>query len=596
VVSRELIDAIRERTNLVDIVGQTVRLTSKGTSYMGLCPFHQERSPSFSVVPAKGIYHCFGCGEGGDVFSFLQKTRGLSFFEAVKELGDAAGLAVDERELSPQERSRLRQRASLQEIVEIAAGWFRGQLRTTDEGRVGLRYLVDRQIADDTIDRWRLGLAPAKWDGLLNALVAEGVSVDQAVEAGLARRRERGVGAYDLFRGRLIIPIEDSRGRVVAFGGRVLKQLIDDEAAPKYVNSPETPIYKKSNLLFGLSHARTGVARTGRLLVVEGYFDVISLHQAGFAEAVATCGTALTPEHAKLIAPMARQVVALFDADEAGQRAAVKSLELFLDVGIEPRRLEIGDAKDPDEFIQRYGAEAFSAALARSVPLIELVLARAARKHGTSAGGLDPIIAELRPHIERMSAASQESVLERMSAVLGPSVGSLREKLNKAARPAGPALPPDRRWRGDRDLNHILWLILHYPEEVLVEIAQVEDPSLISDRDTVKWTLAQLLSGASLPAVIDQLQDDDLKVILRVAASSHPGLYSRERAAPAIAEIIARRRTERVASRMADVVRDLAACNPTADRERFMELMHEKQELQRLLRPSAPARSRTQLT
>lgn len=594
-VSRELIDAIRERTNLVEIIGQTVRLSAKGTSYMGLCPFHQERSPSFSVVPAKGIYHCFGCGEGGDIFTFLQKTRGLSFFEAVKELGDAAGLQVDERELSPQERSRLRQRASLQEIIELAAGWFRGQLRTTDEGRAGLAYLTERQIADETIDRWRLGLAPARWDALLNALTAEGVSVDQAVEAGLARRRERGVGAYDLFRGRLIIPIEDARGRVVAFGGRVLKSLIDDETAPKYVNSPETPIYKKSNVLFGLSHARTGVARTGRMLVVEGYFDVISLHQGGFAEAVATCGTALTPEHAKLIAPMARQVIALFDADEAGQRAAVKSLELFLDVGIEPRRLEIGDAKDPDEFIQRYGAEAFSEALSRSVPLIELVLSRAARKHGTTAGALDPILAELRPHLERMSAPSQESVLERMSAVLGPSVGSLREKLHKVHRPSA-APVPERRWRGDRDLNHILWLILHYPEEVLGALAQIEDPGLISDRDTVKWALAQLLSGASLPSVIDRLQDEDLQVLLRVAASSHPGLYTRERAAPAIAEIIARRRTERVAARLAEVERDLGACNPSADRETYMKLLHEKQELQRKLRAPAAPRPRPQLT
>jgi DNA primase len=585
VVARELIDVIRERVNLVELIGQTVRLTQKGSSWMGLCPFHQERSPSFSVVPNKGIYHCFGCGEGGDAFTFIQKTRGLSFIESVKELGDQVGVRVDDREMSPQERQRLRDRASLHELIDFAAKWFRGQLRATEQGRAGLRYLAQRKIGDDTIDRWKIGFAPAKWDGLLSALTAEGVPIDQAVEAGLVRRRDKGPGAYDLFRGRVILPIEDARGRVVAFGGRSLPELQDerDREAPKYVNSPETPIYKKSNVLFGLSHARSAAQRTGRLLVVEGYFDVISLHQAGFGEAVATCGTALTPEHARMIAPLARQVVALFDADEAGQRAAVKSLELFLDVGIEPRRLEIGDAKDPDEFIVKYGAEAFTQALGLSTPLIELLLRRAADRHGTSPGGLEAVVGELRPYVERLNAASQESVLERMSAVLGPSSRALREAMFRQGRPPQAPAGAPVRFRGDRDLNHLLWIVLHFPEEALAVLAEV-DPPLISDRPTVQWALAQLVMGALLPAVLDQLQDDDLKGILRVAASSHPGLYSREQAAPALREIVGRRLLARIKGRLAEVEAALATCHPGQDRQRYTELLREKQDLQRQLK------------
>lgn len=591
-VPRELIDAIRERVNLVELIGQTVRLSQKGTSWMGLCPFHQERSPSFSVVPNKGIYHCFGCGEGGDAFTFLQKTRGLTFFESVKELGDQVGLRVDERELSPQERQRLRQRASLQEVLELACRWFRAQLRASEEGRVGLRYLAGRKITDETIDRWKIGFAPARWDGLLSALTSEGVTVDQAVEAGLVRRRERGAGAYDLFRGRVILPIEDARGRVVAFGGRSLPELQDerDREAPKYVNSPETPIYKKSNVLFGLAHARAAAQRTGRLLVVEGYFDVISLHQAGFGEAVATCGTALTGEHAKVIAPLAKQVVALFDADEAGQRAAVKSLELFLDVGIEPRRLEIGEAKDPDEFIVKFGAEAFGQALAQSTPLIELLVRRSAARHGTSPGGVEAVVTELRPYVDRLNPASQDSVLERMSRVLGPSSAVLREAMFRQARPS--AAPPSggQRFRGDRDLNHLLWIVLHFPEEALPILSLVDEPDLVSPREGVKWALAQLLSGTPLPTVLELLQDDDLRGILRVAASSHPGLYSRDQAGPALAEIIARRRIERIRSRLTAVEGALSTCHPGQDRQRYQELLREKQELQRQLkRPVAAA-------
>ena len=590
-VPRELIDVIRERVNLVELIGQTVRLSQKGSSWMGLCPFHQERSPSFSVVPNKGIYHCFGCGEGGDAFTFLQKTRGLSFFESVKELGDHVGVRVDERELSPQERQRLRQRSSLHEVIELACRWFRAQLRSTEEGRVGLRYLAARSITDETIDRWKMGFAPARWDGLLSALTAEGVTLDQAVEAGLVRRRERGGGAYDLFRGRVILPIEDARGRVVAFGGRSLPELQDerDREAPKYVNSPETPIYKKSSVLFGLAQARAAAQRTGRLLVVEGYFDVISLHQAGFAEAVATCGTALTPEHARLIAPLARQVVALFDADEAGQRAAVKSLDLFLEVGMEPRRLEIGEAKDPDEFIVKFGAEAFAQALAQSTPLIELLLRRSAARNGTSPGGVDAVIGELRPYVERLNPASQDSVLERMSRILGPSSAVLREAMFRQGRPAAPpAAGPTPRFRGDRDLNHLLWIVLHFPEEALPMLVTVE-PALVSTRESVQWTLAQLVMGTPLPAVLDQLHDDDLRSILRIAASSHPGLYRRDQAGPAVAEIIARRRVEGTRARLTEVEGALSTCHPGQDRQRYQELLREKQELQRLLKKPGPA-------
>ena len=593
---REVIEEIRERTDIADVVSQVVTLRRKGSSLMGLCPFHQEKSPSFSVVQAKGIYHCFGCGEGGDVFAFVQKTRGLSFFEAVKELGEAAGVQVEERELTREERKRMRARANLHEVLRLAADWFHAGLIARPTGRPALDYLRGRGMDNETIERWRLGFAPQSWDGLLSHLHHHGVSADQAIRAGLARPgRNRQGSAYDLFRGRIIIPIEDRRGRIVAFGGRILPALGDGDT-PKYVNSPETPVYRKSSVLFGLSRARNSIQRKSRALIVEGYFDVISLHQAGFGEAIATCGTALTGEHLKALRPLTRAVVALFDADEAGQRAAERSLPLFVDAGIEARRLEIGDAKDPDEFVQEAGAEALDAALDRSEPLLDLVLRRAIARFGSTPGARRDSLDRVAPILRKMEGPARRAAVS----LVARRLHLLEHEVDEAAGrgPSAPAsVAPPARWRGSKHLNHIFWLLIHFPEQVIPVLTEPDvEPSLLTRHPLALQTLGRLISGEAFASVQADLDDLDLQRVLRVAAA-RSDLYSEEAAAGAARQILTRLEVDATRARISDIDRALSECDPGTEWPRYAELLeskktalNRKKELERLLRSPAVGR------
>lgn len=574
-ISRDIIEAIRERTNIVDVVSQTVTLKRKGNSYMGLCPFHQEKSPSFSVVPSKGIFHCFGCGAGGDVFKFVEQTRGIPFIDVVKELGQAVGVPIEERELPPEERRRMRARADLFEVCNEAADWFHSNLVARPVGKEARSYLRDRGITDETVARYRLGFAPESWDGLLNHLHQRGITPEQAVRAGLAKARNNGRGAYDAFRDRVIIPIEDTRGRVVAFGGRVMPGGRSD--APKYINSPETPVYKKSSVLYGLRHARTGIQRSGRLLVVEGYFDVISLHQAGFLEAVATCGTALTPEHARTVRPLTRTVIALFDSDAAGERAAARSMEVFLANGIEPKRLTLDGAKDPDEYVQDKGAEAFEAALQRAEPLFELLLRRAMERHGTSPGGRAAVLSELAPIVRQFPPEARDPLVARLGSALWMDPRTIKASLGQrpAAAVRGPQSAPPR-WRGSVELNHLLWLLLHHRDAVGPALGAI-DPGLVTTRESVIRAMAMLLEGAGLADVESGVDDPDLHRVLR-AAAAREDLYSLEQAGPAAEQIVVKLELQQVRNELSALERALSAS--TDDGKSRLNLLRQRQDLQ----------------
>lgn len=521
-IPREAIEAIRERVSVVDVVGQEVTLKRKGGSLMGLCPFHQEKTPSFSVVPAKGIYHCFGCNEGGDIFAFVQKTRGLTFYEAVKELAEQAGVTIQERELSPEDLRRIRARAGLHEICKLASDYFHSVLMTRTEGRAALKYVKDRGVSDESISTFQIGYAPEAWDGLLNHLHQQGVTVEQAVAAGLARWREPGNarrGAYDLFRDRIIIPILDRRGRPIAFGGRILT---DREGAPKYVNSPETDIYKKSKTLYGLSNALAAIQRNNRMLVVEGYFDVIALHQAGFPETVATCGTALTEQHLRSIRTLTNTVIAVFDADEAGMRAAERSLPLFFGAGIEPKRLTVEGAKDPDEYIQEFGANKFEDLLAHAEPLYEVVLRRVAKKHGPTPGGRQQSVNDMAPILRRLDGASRDAHIERTASVLRVSARSVREKVGRV-EPTQRPRPTPSRWNPHPRLRTLMWLMLHYPSEVADALLAFPHPEWITDNTEALRAVGMLLAGKGLPEVMEAVADVDVARLLRIEATRDLG-------------------------------------------------------------------------
>ncbi|MEL6348977.1 MAG: DNA primase [Myxococcota bacterium] len=516
-IPRESIEAIRERVSIVDVVSQEVTLKRKGSSLMGLCPFHQEKTPSFSVVPSKNIFHCFGCNEGGDIFAFVQKTRGLSFYEAVKELGEQCGISVEDKELTPQEIRRIRARSSLYDICQLAAQHWQANLLTREVGAEAKAYLEKRGLSDESISTFQVGFAADAWDDLLNFLHTEGVSVEQAVAAGLARWREPGNpnrGAYDLFRDRVIIPIFDRRSRPIAFGGRILHAR---DGAPKYVNSPETDIYKKSRTLYGLSHAVSAIQRNNRMLVVEGYFDVIALHQAGFPETVATCGTAMTEQHLQSIRTLTGTVIALFDADEAGMRAAERSLPLFFSAGIEPLRLAVENAKDPDEYIQEFGAEKFDDMLTRSEPLFDVVLRQVSTRFGPTPGGRQQAVDAVAPLLRRLSGAAQDVHLERVARYLRVERRSVWEKVG-ASRRSERVRPQPSHWNPSPRLKTLIWLMLHHSEEVARELNAFPHPEWLTDNMEALRAIGMLLQGHDLPDVLDAVGDVDVSRLLRVQA------------------------------------------------------------------------------
>lgn len=587
-IPREVIEAIRERVDMVELVSETVTLRRAGSSHLGLCPFHQEKTPSFNVVPHKGIYHCFGCGAGGDAFKWVTETQGLSFEEAVRSLGQRVGVAVPERDLSPQERRQLRARADLYEVCTMARDWFQSNLLTRPIGKEALAYLRGRGMADEIIEKYGLGFAPDSFSALLDHMHQQGVPAQMLLRAGLARPRRSGGGAYDLFRGRVIIPISDPRGRVIAFGGRVMPgaPTEGDRKPPKYVNSPETQIYKKSSVLYGLSQARSAIQRTGRLLVVEGYFDVLSLHQAGFTEAVATCGTALTGEHMRAIRPLSRTVYTLFDQDEAGQRAAAKSLPLFLEAGIEPYRVDTDGGKDPDELIQTHGAEAFDDLIKRAEPVVDLVIRRTVRRHGSDPGALDRVLEELAPVLRLYRDAARFKVVERIARMFNLPVAAVEERIGRAParRVDGPVAPP-LRWRGSKELNHLLWLLVHRHAQAAPVVAEFEEPQLVSDRDTALMAVGLLLEGRPLPAVLEALEDRDpdlVRVLLAVAARER--LYAEDEAAAATTQILDKLRHKWIRAELRRLEQALAGCDPSGDGSRYRSLLEKRQKLQRDLR------------
>lgn len=347
-------DELVARSDIVDVVSDYVTLTPKGGSFWGLCPFHGEKTPSFHVLPDRQLYHCFGCGKGGGVISFVMDVENLPYIDAVRLLAKRAGMEVPEDGM---DQGRQRQRSRLLALNKEAARFFHSQLHSP-VGQGGLQYLQNRGLSRGTMTRFGLGFAPDSWDSLIRAMAQKGFEKRDLLDAGLAVSNKKG-GIYDRFRGRVMFPIIDLRGDVIGFGGRVL-----GDGTPKYLNSPDTPVFNKSRNLFALNLAKN--TKQGRLLLTEGYMDTISLHQAGFDCAVASLGTSLTGDHAKLLSRFAKEVILCYDGDTAGIRAADRAIPMLERTGLKVRVLRVTGAKDPDEYIKTYGREAFARLLDQS--------------------------------------------------------------------------------------------------------------------------------------------------------------------------------------------------------------------------------------
>jgi DNA primase len=369
-INSEVIAEVRSRASLAEVISEHVVLKKAGKDYKGLCPFHKEKTPSFYVNVEKGIYKCFGCGEGGDIFSFIQKVKGLNFVDTVAELANKYGVQLIE---SQSDRQQYDRRVHILMLHQQAAQYYMRQLADPEIGRPAREYLKQRSISPQTIEKFELGYAPAAWDGLLRYLssASDGNTSQILAQAGLARHREEGNSYYDLFRNRLIIPIKDDRGRVIAFGGRTMG---DDQV--KYLNSPETPIYTKGEHLFAFNLAKESIKERDAVIVVEGYFDAITMHQFGFTNAVATLGTALTDRQARQLVRYteSKRVYLCFDSDAAGARAVDRGVEMLQQiaqgVGIEMRVIHVPGGKDPDECLRAPdGMQSFTQAM-QGAPLL----------------------------------------------------------------------------------------------------------------------------------------------------------------------------------------------------------------------------------
>ncbi|MEW6218394.1 MAG: DNA primase [Thermodesulfobacteriota bacterium] len=435
----ESVRRVKEAADIVEVVAGHVALKRTGGSYKGLCPFHGEKTPSFVVHRERGFYHCFGCGEGGDVIAFVMKQQGLSFPEAVRELAQRFHVPLPAEEAGDDGRER-RLRAALYEANRKAAELFR-RLLLGPPGAAGRRYLAERGIPGALGERFGLGFVPDRWDTLVKEAPRLGLDPETLLAAGLVSRHETG-RLYDRFRGRLIFPIFDPRGRVIGFGGRIL-----GPGEPKYLNSPETLVFDKGRTLFGLCQTQAAIRQAGRCVLVEGNFDLLALVAHGIEAVAAPLGTALTRAHLRLLRSHCQELILLFDADAAGLKAALRAVPLVLAEGFEARVGILPAGEDPDTFVRRHGRAGLEACLAAAQPLPEFVCERLVAEHGLSIAGKGRILGELAPLIRDMA---QDPI--RRSVLVSHVSDRLKlapdQVLAAVSRPQPQTLPPPRQSAG----------------------------------------------------------------------------------------------------------------------------------------------------
>jgi len=503
----QFLDDIRSRVTLSDVIARRVKLIRRGREHTGLCPFHNEKTPSFTVNDDKGFFHCFGCGAHGDVIGFVMRTEGLSFPEAVERLAGEAGLQVPVA--SPEERHRAKARETLHTVNEAACAWFERQLRGP-AGRHALDYLKGRGLGDDTIARFRLGFAPDGRDALKAALVKSGVNEALLLEAGLIGRPDDGRATYDRFRGRVMFPIADRAGRVIAFGGRIL-----GDGQPKYLNSPDTPLFNKGHVLYGLAAAREAIHKAQEAIVVEGYMDVIALHQAGIRTAVAPLGTALTEQQIELLWRMAPEPIMCFDGDAAGQRAAQRAAERALPMLAPGRSLRFAllpPGDDPDSLVRSGGTQAMRDVLGAVRPLVDLVWDMVALGRPSDTPERRALVRkELRDQAARIADRSVQDFYwaefeARLQAAFGRPTAAQRQPGRKRqggawSRQPSPLEPPGAGIRSDGNVG-----VLELRREQALLAGIVNFPLLLGD-------FGEQVGHISLErSELDKLRQEILKV------------------------------------------------------------------------------------
>lgn len=509
----ELIEEVRTKNDIVDVISGYVRLAKKGSSYMGLCPFHNEKSPSFSVSRQKQMYYCFGCGKGGNVFTFLMEYENYSFLEAVKVLADRAGVKLPEQEYSKEAKQRADTRAVLLEINKMAARYYYVQLKNTG-GIHAHTYLTDRGLSEETIRSFGLGYSNKYSNDLYQYLKKQGYKDEHISQAGLISVDER-KGVYDKFWNRVMFPIMDVNSRVIGFGGRVM-----GDAKPKYLNSPETMIFDKSRNLYGLNRARA--SRKSYFLLCEGYMDVISLHQAGFTNAVASLGTALTPGHASLIKRYVNEVYLTYDSDGAGTKAALRAVPILREAGITARVIRMEPYKDPDEFIKGLGAEEFEKRIQKAGNGFMFSLEVLERDYdlGSPEGRTDFLREAARRLAEFDEEIERNNYIQAVAERYHTGYEELRSLTAKMAVRTGLAKPVSRprqtknreKEDGIQKSQKILLTWLASDEEIFRQISTLVAPEDFSEgmyREVAKLLYGQYEKGGVNPAAIMNHFTDD---------------------------------------------------------------------------------------
>lgn len=538
-ILREDVETLRRQADIVQVVGDYTSLKRAGRSFKGLCPFHTERTPSFHVTPGDNFFHCFGCGASGDLYDFLQRVEGLDFPEAVEQLARRVGYTLRYEELTARDRRALGQRTRLVAVMAAARDWFVSQLYA-EEGTVAREYLKQRGYGRADAERFELGFAPNRWDALTVALRDRGTPVEDLLETGLAVRNDRG-GLRDRFKGRLIFPIHDPSGDVIGFGGRILDTLdYGDFTPPKYLNSAETPLYKKTRVLYGLWQARADIVRAETVLVCEGYTDVMGLQQAGFGNAVATCGTAVGEEHLKAISRYASTVVLAFDGDAAGVKAAERAWEAATAVAGDDRGalqlkvLALPDGMDPADAAAQLGADGVRDLIAQALPVVPFVLRhRLADAELTTEAGRT---AALKDALELLRREPDPDLRREWARTeVAPGVGVAYDFVAASAARAGIELDrhqgvatgrseaPHRgrdatldraQVRRERD---VLRVALQHPELLPDEWYEltVDDLTHPTARAVFETLHAAGGAGVDAQAIVDAAADDELRATIR---------------------------------------------------------------------------------
>jgi DNA primase len=582
-------DRVKQQADIVRVVGEYVRLKKNGQNFSGLCPFHSEKTPSFAVHPVKQIYHCFGCGVGGDVFKFVMEMDKCDFMEAVRAVADKCGIAIPRsREHSPEERREQQQRTTLIELHREAATFFARQLEATPEGKAARGYLNDRGLSVEAIATFGLGYAPSGGDVLLRHLKAK--YPEKLIElAGLASRDPSG-RSHDRFRRRIIFPISNEAGKVVAFGARALG---DD--LPKYLNSPETPIYIKSTVLYHLDRAKEPIRRADAAILVEGYMDTIAVAVTGITNVVASCGTSLTETQVKLISRFTRRIVVNYDPDTAGQAATERSLAILLEHNCDVRVLALPGGKDPDTFIRTEGAAAYRKLLEAAPPYLDYLIGRARELGVASAEQKLRAMNFLLPFVQRIpNALLRSEWASRIAQQLRIDEPVLREALRKAAaeRRAEVKTQPVLTGRAAKPAERRLVQMLMETNDFRVQLAeQIRAEQLHQGLETEKIlsVLLEVCAAGEAPdatTLAPKLDEKDRRLLFEVAFES--GAESSWEEAESCLEVLRCRKSE---EELALVQRQIEACSVSGagrDGDELRALNERKLELRRRLAKAAP--------